>query len=69
MGVEEAFPPNNLASHPKRSTISLHHSQEHYMTEIGTVHKTKLNKHNTTIHIWHGNGTLLFRYFPPNMIF
>jgi len=33
MGEASPLPPNNLASHPKRSTISLHHRQEHYMTE------------------------------------
>ena len=69
--VGGSFPssPNNLASHPKRSTISLHHRQEHYMTEtmllknnsielqICTVHKAKLNRRYTTIHTnW--NGTL-----------
>jgi len=58
-------PPYNLVSY-QRSTISLHHRQEHYMTEtlllkndsvesqICTVHKTKCY---TTIHTnW--NGTL-----------
>ena len=33
LGGGGIFPPNNLAFHPKRSTISLHHRQEHYMTE------------------------------------
>ena len=57
-----------LTSHSKRSTISLHHGRTLYdwdtafekqfnWVTICTVHKTKLNKHYTTIHTnW--NGTL-----------
>ena len=66
-GGGEASSPNNLASHPKRTTISLHHRQKHHMTEtqllknnsieiqIYAVHRTKLNKRYTTIHTnWNG---------------
>ena len=55
LGGGKLLPQNDLASHPKRSTISLHHTQEHYMTETLLLKNKSIELQICTVHkqVWY----------------
>ena len=49
-GAGVSFPPNNQASIPKKSTITLHHRQNHYLTETLLLKNNSVELQICTVH-------------------